>query len=169
MKEETRGRYVLHFYPHMWTIIEKARHEQVVGVPQRGETVYVWVISSTTLEDDPSFPHEPEWRILPKPLLIAIEREFARYRKKIYDAKEALARRSSELETVEAETNQKKIRAAQKRVTSAERAVESMKQKSMATLVFDKTHGVEAKQDWYRSDFFSDRGCAPELSTEPDS
>ena len=39
-------------------------------------------------------------------------------------------------------------------MTSAERAVESMKQKSMATLVFDKTHGVEAKQDWYRSDFF---------------
>ena len=28
---------------------DQVRHEQVVGVPQAGETVYLWVISSTTL------------------------------------------------------------------------------------------------------------------------
>ena len=80
--------------------------------------------------------------------------------KKNNDAKAALAQRSSELEAVEADTNQKKILAAQKRVTSAERAVESLKLKSMATLVFDKFHGAEAKQDWYRSVFFFLTGVA---------
>ena len=131
---------------------DQVRHEQVVGVPQAGETVYLWVISSTTLEEDPPFPEEPEWRVLPEQMKIAIERELARYRKKVSDANSVLAQAKVVLETLPEEPDARKRAGLKKKVAAAERAVETLKLRSIVTLVFDKYHGAEAKKDWLRSD-----------------
>ena len=83
---------------------------------------------------------------------IAIERELARYRKKVSDADSALAQNKIELEALPEETDGRKVAGLKKKVVAAERAVETLKLRSIVTLVFDRYHGAEAKKDWLRSD-----------------
>ena len=83
---------------------------------------------------------------------IAIERELARYRKKVSDADSALTQSKIELESLSEEPDGRKVAGLKKKVVMAERAVETLKLRSIATLVFDRYHGAEAKKDWLRSD-----------------
>ena len=83
---------------------------------------------------------------------IAIERELARYRKKVSDADSVLAQAKVVLETLPEEPDARKLAGLKKKVAAAERAVETLKLRSIATLVFDRYHGAEAKKDWLRSD-----------------
>ena len=135
----------------------KVTHEQVVGVPQPGETVLLWVISSTTLADDPPTPAEPQWRVLPQQLAMAIEREVVRYGKQLREARSTLEQRKLELDSAPDDLNGKESRRSRTRVAAAERAVETLERKSVATMVFDRMHGAEAKKDWFRSDFISNQ------------
>ena len=76
----------------------------------------------------------------------------ARYRKKVSDADSALAQNKIELEALPEEPDGRKVAGLKKKVVAAERAVETLKLRSIATLVFDRYHGAEAKKDWLRSD-----------------
>ena len=54
----------------------------IVGVPQTGETVYLWTVSSLPVEEtseDGETP--PEEHVLPKQLALAIELEFTRHQR----------------------------------------------------------------------------------------
>ena len=76
----------------------------------------------------------------------------ARYRKKVSDANSVLAQAKVVLETLPEEPDARKRAGLKKKVAAAERAVETLKLRSIATLVFDRYHGAEAKKDWLRSD-----------------
>ena len=76
----------------------------------------------------------------------------ARYRKKVSDADSALTQSKIELESLSEEPDGRKVAGLKKKVVMAERAVETLKLRSIVTLVFDRYHGAEAKKDWLRSD-----------------
>ena len=80
-----------------------------------------------------------------------------RYRKHCLDAEHALAKRKTDLETAPEGIDGRKVSALQKKVATAERAMASLERKTIATLVFDRVHGAEAKKDWFRSDFISNQ------------
>ena len=65
----------------------------------------------------------------------------------------ALAQRKLALESAPDGLCAKKVGSLRIRVKAAERAVKTLQLKSVATLVFDRVHGAEAKKEWFRSDF----------------
>ena len=62
----------------------------------------------------------------------------ARYRKKVSDADSVLAQAKVELEALPEEPDGRKVAGLKKKVVAAERAVETLKLRSIVTLVFDR-------------------------------
>ena len=59
------------------------------------------------------------------------------------------------MEAVAEATYGRKVTGLKKKVAAAERAVATLKLKTIARLVFDRYHGGEANRCWFRSVFIS--------------
>ena len=107
----------------------------IVGVPQTGETVYLWTVSSLPVEEtseDGETP--PEEHVLPKQLALAIERELSRHRRWQQE-------RQKEIEILE----QQKLTDCRTNTQSLiDHRKKLLAEATMATVVFHQKSGNEA-------------------------
>ena len=105
------------------------------GVPQTGETVYLWTVSSLPVDEtseDGETP--PEEHVLPKQLALAIERELSRHRRWQQERQKELANLEQQKVTCCKANTQSLIDQKKKLLAEA----------TMATVVFHQKSGKEA-------------------------
>ena len=109
----------------------------IVGVPQKGEIVYLWTVSSLPADETSDLPEgetPPEEHVLPKQLALAIERELTRHQRWQQERQKELANLEEQKVTCCKANTQSLIDQKNKLLAEV----------TMATVVFNQKSGNEA-------------------------